>query len=689
MKKIELLSPAGNFECLKAAVNNGADAVYLGGKSFSARAFAGNFDEKELIEAVEFAHLHDVRVFVTLNTLLSEKEFSNAIQIADFYYRNHVDALLIQDLGLYYYLKSHYPDFELHCSTQMHVHNLEGVRNAKKLGFKRVVLARESTLDLIKKACMEDIEIETFVHGALCVSYSGQCLMSSSVKNRSANKGMCAQCCRLRYELYEENGKRIKTETDYLLSPKDMFLLEDIGDLIDAGVSSFKIEGRMKSPAYVGYVTALYRKAIDYHIQGKKFNPTDDEIKQLKVLFNRQFSNDLLMGKNDLFGQKSPNHQGIVLGETLYYKNGLLYFRLQDELAQFDGIRIGEFGCIINKLYVDGKLTSKASAGQIVAIETDKNYRGKVYKTQDHLLEERIISTREKKVPLSMAIRIKPEENVQITLKHDDVALDYVSDVVARKSISAPLSDENIIKQFSRLNETVYMLNEIDVDTDNAFLSVKEMNAVRRSAIETFDRYRLNLFKRETILPNYTSVKKGDVCLTGTALQEDDIINVQKKTYYQDPVVNTDSVYPERKNAIISEFGGLFRKCDSKIAYYTLNCSNSYAYEFLHSLGFDHIILSSELNADQIDDLIYAYHQRNGIRICPIVFTEGDRILMYIVSDPFGKYMSDNKQYFLKDNKNIYLIRKRNGITELIEKNRFLMQDRNAFIPLHIRLNPR
>ena len=210
MRNIELLAPAGNFECLKAAVYNGANAVYLGGKNFSARAFANNFDEEELKKAVRFAHLHDVRIFVTLNTLLTEKEFANAIKMADFYYENKVDALLIQDLGLYYYLKKKYPDFELHCSTQMHVHNLQGVRNARKLGFSRVVLARESTLDLIKEACKEDIEIETFVHGAICVSYSGQCLMSSSTKNRSANKGMCAQCCRLRYELYDEDDKKVK-----------------------------------------------------------------------------------------------------------------------------------------------------------------------------------------------------------------------------------------------------------------------------------------------------------------------------------------------------------------------------------------------------------------------------------------------------------------------------------------------
>ncbi|MBQ1534248.1 MAG: U32 family peptidase, partial [Erysipelotrichaceae bacterium] len=206
MKKAELLAPAGNFECLKAAISNGADAVYLGGKNFSARAFAGNFDHDELKVAVEYAHLRNVRVFVTLNTLLTEKEFSNAIKEAEYYYNSNVDALLVQDLGLYDFIKRRFPDFELHCSTQMHIHNIAGIQTAKKLGFSRVVIARESDLDFVRQACRQGIEIETFVHGAICVSYSGQCLMSSATKNRSANKGMCAQCCRLKYALKDPNG---------------------------------------------------------------------------------------------------------------------------------------------------------------------------------------------------------------------------------------------------------------------------------------------------------------------------------------------------------------------------------------------------------------------------------------------------------------------------------------------------
>ena len=463
MKKVELLAPAGNFACLKAAIANGADAVYLGGKNFSARAFANNFDNEELCEAIKYAHLRGVRIFVTLNTLLNEKEFENALKMADFYYRSHVDALLIQDLGLYYVLKDIYPDFELHCSTQMHVHNLEGVRNARKLGFKRVVLARESDLELIRECCNQGIEVEVFVHGAICVSYSGQCLMSSYSKSRSANKGMCAQCCRLMYDLYEDDRK-VKTDTKYLLSPKDMCLIDDIPDLIDAGVSSFKIEGRMKSSAYVGYVTSLYRKAVDEYLEGRRFKISQNQLDKLKVLFNRNFTADLLHGKNELFGQKRPNHLGIEIGEVLYNRNDHTYIKLSRDLNQFDGIRINEFGCNVNMLYKDGLLVSGALKGETVSILTKEKLTGKVYKTQDYLLENEINNTAEKKVRLDVSLSIYPDRNVEVSLRSLNDQYTYRSEIIAQKALKAPLNEETISKQFSKLNDTEYYLGSLKLD---------------------------------------------------------------------------------------------------------------------------------------------------------------------------------------------------------------------------------
>lgn len=667
MKKVELLAPAGNFECLKAAVNNGADAIYLGGKNFSARAFAGNFDNNELKEAVEYAHLRNARIFVTLNTLLTEKEFANALKEAEYYYSNNVDALLIQDMGLYDFIKQRFPDFELHCSTQMHIHNISGIQTAKKLGFSRVVIARESDLDFVKEACRQGIEIETFVHGAICVSYSGQCLMSSATKNRSANKGMCAQCCRLKYTLKDKNGNRIKTDTDYLLSPKDMMLIDDIPELIEAGVSSFKIEGRMKSPAYVGYVTSIYRKAIDSYYENKEYIPSQEEIDHLKVLFNRSFTSDLMHGKEDLFGQKTPNHLGIEIGETVNYHNGSLYIHLNRPLNQFDGIRINDFGCIVNMLYKNGLLVNHADKGDIVSIRCKENLKGKVYKTFDYLLENEITEREEKKLPLKIHAVIQPDKEVTVKMNSSDEEYIYHSGIVAQKAQKVPLNEENIRKQFDRLNDTVYYLEDFIAETENAFLPVKELNQIRRDAIESFNQHRLNTFRHKGVLPAYETKALTDETSSRNLVERDNYLYSDKDEYLIYPVVNRSSFYPETDKALICEWGGLFQDIDHKIAYYTLNCCNSYTYEFLKKNGFESVILSTELHDNEIDDLIEAYENRTGKKIRPFRLTQGNRVLMYIKTDPFRKYIDKKEGYILDDGKNTYSIRYRNGITELLE----------------------
>jgi len=660
--KIELLAPAGNFDCLKAAVSNGANAVYLGGKNFSARAFANNFDNDELKIAVEYCHLRSVKVYVTLNTLLNEKEIENAIKLVDYYYNINVDAILIQDLGLYYLIKSKYPDFEIHCSTQMHIHNIQGVINAKKMGFKRVVLARESNLDFIKEACKQDIEIETFIHGAICVSYSGQCLMSSVTKNRSANKGMCAQCCRLKYDLLDLDKNKVSTDTDYLLSPKDMLLINDIPKLIEAGVSSLKIEGRMKSSAYVGYITKMYRKAIDAYYSGIDFNLSSQEMNNLKVLFNRNFTNDYLYQKNDLFGQISPNHLGYPIGKTIGYNNSKVKIKLDSDLSQFDGIRINDFGCIVNMLYKDGLLTNEAKKGEFVEIKVDHNVNGVVYKTLDYNLEKQINEFQDKKTPIDLYVSIHPDKNVLV--KCNDFIFD--SNVKALNALKQPLDEDSVIKQFSKLNETPFILQSCKVDTNNAFLPIKVLNDIRREFIDKYIEYLLKSFKRQIIETNldiydYCDDDNEDI------YEEDNSFKSDNTSYDLNYVINPKSKYSDSNNSIICEVGGILNHYNKKIAYYTLNISNSYGYEFLKSLGFNSIILSSELKDNEIDDLIYAYKNRTNKDIHPLVYSDGNRVLMYIKANPLDKY-SIKDGFSLTDGTNTYKIRKNSDITELIEQ---------------------
>jgi len=243
----ELLAPVGNMECLKAAINAGCDAVYLAGRNFGARSFAGNFSNEELIDAINISHLYGVKVYVTVNTLVYDIEVDRFLNYIDFLHKNNADAVIMQDIGMIDLVRKTYPNLEIHASTQLHIHNLEGVKFCGELGLKRVVLARETPIELIEEIKNNtDLELEIFIHGALCMSYSGQCLISALIGNRSGNRGTCAQICRQPYSL-EIDGK-IVSNNEYLLSTKDLNTLENIGKLIECGIDSLKIEGRMKRP---------------------------------------------------------------------------------------------------------------------------------------------------------------------------------------------------------------------------------------------------------------------------------------------------------------------------------------------------------------------------------------------------------------------------------------------------------
>lgn len=340
-KKIELLSPAGDFNCVKAAVQNGADAIYVGFSSYSARSSAPNFSMEELKKAIDYAHVHDVQVHLALNTLIKNEEFSDALSIAEKVYEYGIDAIIVQDLGLASTLIKYFPNLPIHASTQMTTNDLNGAKMLERLGFKRLVLARELSLQEIEYICRNtDVEIETFIHGALCFSYSGQCFLSSMIGGRSANRGKCAQACRLPYELLQ--GDKV-IDSGYLLSPRDLCGLEYIPGLIDAGVTSFKIEGRLKSPEYVAVVTRVYRKYIDMYLSGKNFEIDPKDFDDLRQVFNRgNFSSGHLSkeaNRNFIYKEKQ-NNMGIYIGNVANYneKKSHITLNLNESLAIGDSI---------------------------------------------------------------------------------------------------------------------------------------------------------------------------------------------------------------------------------------------------------------------------------------------------------------------------------------------------------------
>lgn len=361
MKKVELLSPVGNLDCLKAAIEAGCDAVYLSGKVFGARSFAGNFSNEELEYAINYAHLYGVKVYIAANTLIYEREVNTFLDYIRFIHKIGADAVIVQDLGMMDLIRKKFPNLEIHASTQMHIHNYEGALLAQKLGIKRIVIARETPVDVIEKIKRElNIEVEVFIHGALCVSYSGQCLMSSLIGNRSGNRGTCSQCCRKAYDLYDENSNKLSNDK-YLLSTKDLCTLENIDKLIEIGVNSLKIEGRMKRPEYVYLVTKIYRKVIDSYYETGKLNISKEDIIELEKIFNRSFTKGFIFGEeNDNYVyQKRPNHKGILVGSVLSKINNDLKIKLTHDINLHDALRIlddkEDKGIVINKMFIEKK----------------------------------------------------------------------------------------------------------------------------------------------------------------------------------------------------------------------------------------------------------------------------------------------------------------------------------------------
>lgn len=509
MKPPELLSPAGSFDALKAAVENGADAVYLGGKEFNARRGAANFDRKELELACKYAHLKGVNVYVTVNILLLDSEIKKAVHFVDFLSSIGVDAVIVQDLGFGYFIKKNFKNIRVHASTQMTVHNLEGAVLLEEINFDRVVLARELSLDEIKEIKDKTkLEVETFVHGALCFCYSGQCLMSSFIGQRSGNRGMCAQPCRLTYTMVDRDGRPLSS-TSHILSPKDLNLIEHLPKLIEAGIDSFKIEGRLKRPEYVAQVTSIYRKAIDSYLK----NPLDYKIKfedkkRLAQIFNRGFTTGYYF-KNPasaLINAEFPRNKGVFLGKVLGYNEKMrtIEILLEDRLRVGDGIDIrgdGGFGYTVTNLYVNKKEVKEARAGTIVEIKTKKAIKKgtHIYKTSDIALLQELKNTYcnplfEKKIPIDIEVRAKNNTPFEIRVCDCDGNTSIqISDFITKKAISRPLDEKTVRQQIDRLGNTVFKLRNFTAHMDDDIMvPFSVINELRRCAIKDIESQRIN-----------------------------------------------------------------------------------------------------------------------------------------------------------------------------------------------------
>lgn len=494
---IELLAPAGSYEALVAAVQNGANAIYLGGNEFSARAFATNFNHDELKKALRYCHLRNVKVYVTVNTLYEDNQFAKLKDYLLFLSSINVDALIIQDIGLMAYVKKYFPNFEIHMSTQASIYSLEAVKYFEKIGVERVVLARENSLQEIKNICNHtNLDIEVFVHGALCMSYSGQCLMSSMVAKRSGNKGACGQPCRLAYKL-QKDGKSIDQIPSYLLSPKDLCTLENVDKLIEAGITSFKIEGRMKRPEYVAIIVSQYRKAIDAYFNNQKIVDYKERLSKMKQMFNRGFTGGFLLQDKDFMASDYPGNRGINLGKVIDYdyQKKLVKIKLETKLKQGDRIDFQgiDYTRTITKLFLNNKLVNFAKANEIIKIELNTPVKKgtPVYKIIDlDLIEKAQASYQKENIKNEIEMYFTGQINTcpNLTIIYQDKVVDSTSNLIIEPASKTPLSSKRIKEQLEKLGNTVFKAENIIVDfPDNGFFSLKEINQMRRSAIEKLE----------------------------------------------------------------------------------------------------------------------------------------------------------------------------------------------------------
>ncbi len=552
--KPELLSPVGDKDSLKAAVENGADAIYLGGKSFNARKGAANFSLEELEKAIEYAKIRGVRVYITANILYKPREIKKVLKFVEKIYNYGADGLIVQDLGLVKLVKKNFPDFELHASTQMTIHNLAGAKYLEELGFSRVVLARELSIAETKEIVAgSNLEVESFVHGALCISYSGQCLMSSLIGGRSGNRGRCAQPCRMPYTLMDYDSKeRVGPELakKYLLSPRDINTLEILGQLIEVGITSFKIEGRMKRAEYVALVTSKYRKYIHNFLEYRgEYEINDKDYEELLQIFNRgEFTvgHYKKLSNLELINYKRAKNQGLKLGQIISYnrQNKRAKIKLDKEVSIGDGLEIWTSkGENVGFRVEESNLVSAKKIAVEIAGGIEKG--DAVYRTFSKELIEAAAATyqnrKEEIVEVFGRLEAKIGEKLELSIwNRSGEFVTAESDFIPEQAKNQALTENEIREQIDRLGNTPYHFTELELDLDdNLFIPISKVNQLRREAINQLNQKRAPAKKNKRLKKEVLNLAKNN-----TKYSEELAIYLKERKHLKDVVeLDIDRVY--------------------------------------------------------------------------------------------------------------------------------------------------
>lgn len=619
----ELLAPAGNMEALRAAVSNGCDAVYLGLEKFGARAYSDNFTIESLAEAIDYAHLRDVKIYVTMNTIVFEDEIADMQEQLEQLNAIGVDGIIVQDLAVFDYVAGNFVDMEVHCSTQMGIDDLEGTLLFKEMGADRVVMAREvdiADVKQIRKAAK--IPIEVFVHGALCVSYSGNCLMSGLIGYRSGNRGRCVGSCRKPYELLDrETG--LSFGTSYLLSMKDLNTIDHIEEL--KSIDSLKIEGRMKEPAYVANVVKRYREALDGDIR-----QADKEA--LQKTFNRTYTEGYMFGEEpgNITNIQRPNNFGYEIGKVRGSYKGMYEIALTKTLHQNDIIRIDHENEDVNlsvaRLYDrDCMLINQADKTCYIKIKEKLSPGDVVYKTKDYLFYKELEANLDKefrRFPLDLKVYAYPGATLVIDAEGFGLQYLYESEEILEEAVNNPTDREQAVKHLSRLGDTVFSLGDVEFESYNAFVPAKLLNSARRQIVQGLYDAKLAKWKKRTKeeLPRESiafPLQKPYLTATVTTQEQYDACKACgiKDVYFDNIIRRNQNVYEDREGELLlGGYGGIYRYRDTNpfVTDYSLNVVNAASCYDLYRLGAKRVTLSYELNRRQIQELIASYEEVNG-----------------------------------------------------------------------------
>lgn len=715
--KYEILAPAGDMNALRAAVSAGANAVYLGYDEFSARAKAKNFNKKELEEAVKFAHLRNVKIYVTFNILIADFEIKRAMESIKMLHDIGVDALILQDIGIADRIRKDFPDFELHASTQMAVNNFYGAAFLKEMGFSRVVLARETPFFEVEKIKELDIDIETFIHGALCVCYSGECLMSSMIGGKSGNRGECAQACRRSYEILDFHKNKIARRL-YYISPKDLNTLDDVAKVINAGGYSLKIEGRMKNPEYVYTLVSSYKKALEGKLKIEDKENTEQ-------VFNRGFTKGFFNGDfgNNFISSDRPDNRGVEIGKVISISKNFAKVVFSVDVFEGDGLEFesnkGRFGFKVREFYKFGEevnlvLHKMPTEGSKI----NRTYSKKLYEKVDDKIENYNF-----KRNLDLDLNINIGENPKINGKTEGFETNYELDKKVEVAKKSGLSREKVLENISKTGDSIFEVRSVDLNLDEgAFLPISAINEMRREVVKKLENKILEKSINRVLNPynfversNRAKIKSKDSKikvffnkfedLDKTNLSNIDEIIIRakdlekfKKKYKREVSIYLDKFYSYRelenlRNYILkdkvvegvwinnlSEYY-IFKDEDVKInADIGLNIFNSNSAEFFYNLGLNSITISPELNSRQIQEIVknnsvdfnlisYGRVPVMTMKHCPY------SVVKNCVDEgncPSCKY----KNYLLRDEKNVdFEVLRQNTFTEIFNSYPILLDE--------------